>query len=174
MSLSSRRLRMRIYITITNKILPYCKMQYWLLLQFAVKLNKGRWKFIKNKEFIFINIALPLIIGLCIYLLFGSNTYINSLFGISIRFTFGNVLDIFIKSWLCDILWSYSLFNAIWISLFAFKRRTFIASLISFVLVISIESLQYFSVISGTFDILDIFFELTAVGFAVCNIKRRG
>lgn len=115
-----------------------------------------------------------MIIGLCIYLLFGSNTYINSLFGISIKFTFGNVLDIFIKSWFCDILWSYSLFNAIWISLFAFKRRTFIASLISFVLVISIESLQYFSVISGTFDILDIFFELTAVGFAVCNIKRRG
>lgn len=115
-----------------------------------------------------------MIIGLFVYLSFGSNTYINSLFGISIKFTFGNVLDIFIKSWFCDILWSYSLFNAIWISLFAFKRRTFIASLISFVLVISIESLQYFSVISGTFDILDIFFELTAVGFAVCNIKRRG
>lgn len=129
---------------------------------------------IKTIKFLFVNIVLPLFLGLCIYLLFGTNTYINSFLGISVQFTFDNLTDVFIKSWLCDILWSYSLFNAVWLCLFAFKNRVAAASFISFVLVVSSELLQYFSVIPGTYDILDIFFELTAVGFAVWNIKRRG
>lgn len=119
-----------------------------------------------------LNIVCPLFIGLSVYILFYENTYLNLFFHINLHLTLNGFAGAFVKSWLCDILWSYSLLNAIYISMFALKKRLLIACVFSVGLIVSLEMLQYFNFISGTFDILDIFFEITAAFFAVYIIKK--
>ncbi len=88
---------------------------------------------VKNK----LNIILPLVLGLLIYIV--------------------NRPGI-IRNHLCDFLWAYSLANSLnYIGLD--KRQTFIITLLTGVV---FEVLQLLHLIRGTFDILDILAELLA------------
>lgn len=70
------------------------------------------------------------------------------------------------------MLWSYALTYTLFLVLEPFRKRVIFSAIISTVLGISLELLQYRKVISGTFDILDILFEITAVSLAVVIIKK--
>ncbi len=59
-------------------------------------------------------------------------------------------------------------------ALSAFRHPVLAAAIISFCVGIVLELLQLFDFIAGTFDILDIIFELAAVLIAVGIKKRRG
>lgn len=122
---------------------------------------------------IFINIFLPLAVGLCIYLLFYNGTYLNSMFGIELNFKANSFLGIFMKSWACDILWAYSLTYSLYFVLYAFRHRIVYSAILSICIATVFELLQLFGIVSGTFDILDIIFQIAAVLFAARAIKRR-
>lgn len=122
---------------------------------------------------IFINIFLPLAVGLCIYLLFYNGTYLNSIFGIELNFKANSFLGIFMKSWACDILWAYSLTYSLYFVLYAFKNRILFSAILSICIATGFELLQLFGKVNGTFDILDIIFQIAAVLFAARAIKRR-
>lgn len=122
---------------------------------------------------IFINIFLPLAVGLCIYLLFYNGTYLNSIFGIELSFKANSLLGIFMKSWACDILWAYSLTYSLYFVLYAFKNRILFSAILSICIATGFELLQLFGKVNGTFDILDIIFQIAAVISAAGVIKRR-
>lgn len=121
----------------------------------------------------FINIFLPLAVGLCVYLLFRKGTYINSVIGIELDLQLNPFFGVFVRSWFCDILWAYALTNALYSALYAFKRRILISAIVSICIATVFELLQLFGTVSGTFDILDILFQIAAVLSAVAVIKRR-
>lgn len=127
----------------------------------------------KNLMTFFFNIFLPLAVGLCIYLLFYNGTYLNSIFGIELNLKANSFLGIFMKSWACDILWAYSLTYSLYLALYAFKRKIAISSILSICIVTVFELLQLFGKVNGTFDILDIIFQIAAVISAAGVIKRR-
>lgn len=106
-------------------------------------------------------------------MLFYNGTYLNSLFGIELNFKANSFLGIFIKSWACDILWAYSLTYSLYFVLYAFKNRILISAILSICIATGFELLQLFETVSGTFDILDITFQIAAVLFAARVIKRR-
>lgn len=122
---------------------------------------------------IFINIFFPLAVGLCIYLLFYNGTYLNSIFGIELNFKANSFLGIFMKSWACDILWAYSLTYSLYFVLYAFKNRILFSAILSICIATGFELLQLFGKVNGTFDILDIIFQIAAVISAAGVIKRR-
>lgn len=121
----------------------------------------------------FFNIFLPLAVGLCIYLFFRKGTYINLVSGIEFNFALKSGLGVFVKSWLCDILWAYALTNALYLAFCAFKHRIMITAIISICVGTVFELLQLLPSVVGTFDILDILFQIAAVLLAVALIKRR-
>lgn len=125
-----------------------------------------------------LNIFIPLAIGLCIYLFFHNTTiiniFVNTFFVIKpLNCNGQNFFIYFLKCWACDILWAYSLFFALFYILKPFKSRIMFAAMLSIFLSIFVEILQYIQIINGTFDILDITFEITVIIFAVIILKRR-
>lgn len=122
---------------------------------------------------VFANIFLPLAVGLCIYLLFYNGTYINSILGIEFGFELNSAFGVFIKSWLCDILWAYALTNSLYFVLGGFKHKIFVSAIVSICFATTFELLQLFGKVKGTFDILDIAFQIVAVILAAVLIKRR-
>lgn len=121
----------------------------------------------------FINIFLPLAVGLCVYLFFRKSTYINRVFGFEPNLQINSCLGLFVKCWLCDILWAYALTHALHFALYAFKHKILISAILSICVAVSFELLQLFGRVSGTFDILDILFQIAAVLLAAALIKRR-
>lgn len=121
----------------------------------------------------FINIFLPLAVGLCVYLFFYQGTYINSILGIEFGLKLKSVFGVFVKSWLCDILWAYALTHSLYLALHVFKHRILISAIISICFSAAFELLQLFGKVKGTFDILDILFQIAAVCIAAAFIKRR-
>ena len=131
----------------------------------------------RKNLFLFANILIPLLVGLVIYLLCYKNTYINTtfenVFGFSLPyFYFNNIFHRFITCWACDILWAYSLTFSLYFCFKHFDKSFFITSFISIIFAVFFEYLQLTSVINGTFDILDIVWELSAIIFAVIILKR--
>ncbi len=140
----------------------------------------------KNKKIkiYLINIIIPLIIGLLIYLLLRENTYLsgyirkydkfNIIIALRNIMTFpDNIFIYYIKYNFIDSLWSYSLVWSVFISL---KRKTklslLITCLFSVVFGITIEIFQFLQIIKGTFDFIDIASYLFAIVFAFLFIKR--
>ena len=135
---------------------------------------------LKNKNlFIFLNVAIPLFIGLLIYLLCYQNTYINSFFQTILdcqlpRFYSSSYFYKFLTGWACDILWAYSLTFALLFCFNDFKRNLIISLILSASLSFLIEILQLLNVINGTFDIFDIILEFTANFVAVIIFSKKG
>ena len=130
----------------------------------------------KKIAFYLLNICIPLVIGLGIYLFCYKTTYINTAFENAFGFPlpyiyFDNAFHRFITSWACDMLWAYSLTFALYLCFRVFKKPLIITSVTSSLFAIIIELLQINGVINGTFDILDIISELVAIYLAVIMIK---
>ena len=126
---------------------------------------------------IFTNITIPLLIGLVIYLFCYRGTYINTtvqnIFDISLPYFYhDNVFHYFLTCWACDVLWAYSLTFSLYSCFQYFYNSTLISGVISGAFALIIEFLQLFDFISGTFDILDILLEFSAIIVAVIIIKK--
>lgn len=131
----------------------------------------------KKIAFYLLNVGIPLIVGLGIYLFCYRTTYINSVFtevfGFSLPYIyFDNAFHRFITCWACDMLWAYSLTFALYLCFQVFKHPLIITSVTSSVFAIIIELLQINNIINGTFDILDIITELLAISLAIIIMKH--
>ncbi len=126
----------------------------------------------KKKLFFSLNILIPLFLGLLAYLTIKNSTYINSFLAIEGHAP-ANPFLIFVSNWGCDILWSYSLTFAVYLSVYSFRKRLGLTVIISGMLGITLEFLQYTGIVHGTFDPLDICFEIMAVIIAAIVIIRR-
>ena len=130
--------------------------------------------YMKTKNyFIYIcllNCILALITGMLIYSLFGKGTYIDSIIKLP-DINIPHVLSELLRFYLADALWAYALTFSL--SLFI---NEFFAGILSSVLGVSWELCQMLSIVSGTFDIIDILMYLSASALAVLIIhlfKRR-
>ena len=127
-----------------------------------------------------LSVILPLIIGLGIYIIVDNNSYLYKLFGAALyRFSFMNDLHafaennsvfIFLRCYICDFCWAFSLEGCVFLIFRNERRGLLISAVISIVFSVFIETLQYFNIIIGTFDFVDIIFEIIAVLLAVTNI----
>ena len=130
----------------------------------------------KKFAFFLLNIGIPLVLGLGIYLFCYRTTYINTtfteVFGFSMPYIyFDNALHRFITSWACDMLWAYALTFALYLCFKVFNKPLIITTVCSSLFAVAIELLQINGTISGTFDILDIITELVVIFLAIIIIK---
>ena len=127
----------------------------------------------KNKHIIIqlLNIFLPLIFGFCIYLfLYGQIPlflFFQKHFGIIPFYKTNNFLLEFSRNYICDAFWTYSMF----FSLSFFVKSVKFVSVVCMGTGMLLEVLQGVHLISGTFDFLDVFFELIAV-FTALSINK--
>lgn len=131
----------------------------------------------KKKLFYFFNISVPLILGTLIYIFFKNGTYINSLVFTVFKADIpqpavAEPLRRFLVCWASDMLWAYSLMFSLELSLKSFRRPALSALIISLFFSALTEALQYFRIIGGTFDLLDIISEFASVFTAYSIIKR--
>lgn len=122
-----------------------------------------------------------LFIGLLIYLFLRKGTYIHSFLPENIELKLADIYLRTYKSFFCDLLRFY-IVDFMWGAGLAFALCSVLhkidfahiiyCSVFSFILGILYETLQYFSVLSGTFDLMDIC--MYAVAASLCstiNIK---
>ena len=82
------------------------------------------------------------------------------------------MLGAFISNFLSDILWAYSLTFTVFIILGISEKNILPTFIICGIFEISIELAQKTGLITGTFDILDIAFELAISAIALVVIKK--
>ena len=123
-----------------------------------------------SKLEILINCILPIILGVFIYLCFRPNTlnvfyWINSVgltgtvtFLRSNLFFYQNLLPSWIVNSLPDGLWAYSFIYAINLVWKEKQYEYWFWILISCIIIILPEILQYYKVVHGTFDVQDLIF----------------
>lgn len=130
----------------------------------------------KYQVFFILNISIPLLLGLVIYFFLKPDTYvikwIFSFFNFNFTYSIShnNLIVKFIYCYLCDILWAYALTFAVYYFSDFFTHKYFIAMLITIVFCVLIEFLQFFDIITGAFDVLDILFEIIANVLALMYI----
>ncbi len=130
----------------------------------------------KHRIILLLNIIIPLIFGLVIYLLLKPNTYISeliySLFNIRFDYYISNkgIIRIFIYNYLCDILWAYALTFTVYYFVNSFTHKYLLTLFITNMFCVLIELLQYFGIVSGTFDIFDILLECVSSALALMYI----
>lgn len=133
----------------------------------------------REKKQYFLNVVAALLIGLCVYIIFRPDTYISVLFSKRIDFTWlqnslpkiPSLLTQFARNYLCDILWAYALFNAFFL---IYKEEQAMGVFgICAVFEIVVEVLQLFDIIQGTFDVVDIVFEIVATLTSALYIKNK-
>lgn len=122
-----------------------------------------------------------LLLGFFIYLFMRSNTYIHeimpetvNLFLREIRFGRADTfLNKIIKYYFADFLWGLSFAFALCaVSVEFCEKNIFKCSLYAFLIGILFELAQYFSIINGTFDFVDIcMYAAASVSCAAVNIK---
>lgn len=116
----------------------------------------------------FLFIFLPLVLGLLIYLVSDDDSIIKAAFVRSIGKTAFGVTGNYIinttafrilRNYGCDFCWAFSLESCL-AAIYGKSQRNAYASLITSLAFISlIEVSQYFEIINGTFDIVDIIVE---------------
>lgn len=114
----------------------------------------------KTSLFYAVNITVPMIFGFLIYIFSQGETNISLFFEkiFKIQLSFFNTPTT-IRNHLCDACWAYSLF----FSLHIFLKNKIYACTLSVFWGLTFELLQKFDIINGTFDCIDIIFELIAV-----------
>ena len=128
-----------------------------------------------HKKEMFLSLV-SLILGLLIYIFFRKGTYIHTLlkiehpFGLSDLIFFGSD---FIKYYLPDFLWAFSLTNALITVSDKTKKEVFIIGFAVILLSALWEILQLLKIVSGTFDFVDCFIYLFAVVTAVALTTER-
>lgn len=115
-----------------------------------------------------LNLIIPLICGLFIYLTKAEHSYVASFLS-AIRSLLPTIrYPYIIRNFACDFLWSYSLFFCLRLTLgdsLKGKHNLTVITVTSVVAII-LESLQLTNAVPGTFDPLDIVTELLAVAVA--------
>jgi len=122
------------------------------------------------------NVVLPLLIGAVIYYLFFPNVLfvirIDSILGFGFHLPISSVKNNFIllvtRCFMLDMLWAYAF---TWLSYLILEKYK-VAITISAIFCILIEVIQIFSFVPGTFDVLDIIFEIVAVLLAAILIGK--
>ncbi len=132
--------------------------------------NKGKSKL---KEFTVYAafIVIPILLGTYIYIALAPDTYPHILFerlfpgiDLTIQRTEENYhLTGFLRNYLCDFLWAFSLESCIMLIFNGCKRQLLISVIISSLFSVIIEVLQKFELIFGVFDIIDLACEIIAV-----------
>lgn len=127
-------------------------------------------KKLKKSTLHLLNIFLPLFTGFCIYLFsYGKIPFFEffqRLFGI-VPLAAKSNLFLFARNYLCDAFWTYSMY----FSLRCFSKNNFSLTSICIGTGLLLEILQKIHFISGTFDYLDILFELIAV-FTALSVNK--
>lgn len=127
------------------------------------------------------NIAIPIIGGVFIYIIARPDTYISQwiyrLLGVSLsseklRVAMPSLFWIFICNYAADILWAYSLTFAVCIVLSDSLKNYLPIFIICIVFEIIMELSQLLDALPGTFDLWDIALEICATVIASLNIKH--
>lgn len=130
----------------------------------------------KDKIKYLLLIIIPLFAGYIIYIFLRGDTIISrfteNLIGIKFAHTAksGFLLSL-IKNWGCDFLWAFSFTSALLYFLRHGNRRFFTASAICIICGTVLELMQKCNILSGTFDVGDIFAEAAAAVIAAITIK---
>ena len=122
----------------------------------------------KRNGLLAVNIIIPLICGLFIYLTKEESTYLSRFLHV-----FRSLLPVIrypqiISNYACDFLWTYSLFFCLRLTLgdkLKGEHNLTVITLTSVVAII-LETMQLIKSVPGTFDLLDILVELVAVTIA--------
>lgn len=129
--------------------------------------------------FWFLNITVPLLIGLFLYVVFRPDTIIsNAIYGLlqltkpDIRANSSLLSEVifFLRCYSCDMLWAYSLTFACSAIIGTSARQLAVTGIICFSFEILIELLQNYGVLTGVFDFLDIILEIISTLLAVLII----
>lgn len=128
-----------------------------------------------HKKEVFLSVF-SLILGLLIYIFFRKGTYIhtflklNDVFNLADSSFFGSD---FIKYFLPDFLWAFSLSNAFIAISNKTKKEVIVIGFVVIILAVLWEVLQLFEIVSGTFDWIDCFIYFFAVIAAVAMATER-
>ncbi len=132
----------------------------------------------KRNSLFAVNVIIPLVCGLLIYLTKVEKTYISDFLA-----DFRSVLPTIrysqiIENFACDFLWTYSLFFCLRLTLGDKLKGEYNLTVIAVtgVVAIILETIQLIRTVPGTFDPLDILVELIAIAVAflvVTIIERR-
>lgn len=117
---------------------------------------------------VFLNVAVPLLLGLAVYVFFIPSAHISQLvYGLMGKIVAVNDVDLrdsFLTCYLADFLWAEALFALVALFLVE-KTRDFIKVFLTCILFeVVIETLQLTPLIDGTFDLFDMLVE----GLANC------
>lgn len=127
------------------------------------------------RRYFILNIIVPLVVGALIYyILFPDIIFvktIDELIGVSFHISvkIGNVVIRYLRYYLLDLLWAYSLMSLVSM-MFKDSKAVYV---ISFVFIIAMEMIQKVPGIPGTFDVIDIVIEMIAGLIAIRINKRR-
>ncbi len=128
---------------------------------------------LKKNIFLILNIIIPLLAGLGIYVFMKDTTYINDFLGLSFNYVPKTFIGTFIVNWFCDFLWSYAFVFTLYLVLEPFSKRIIISPVITVIVGTALELMQKSGTLTGTFDWWDIAVELVAVLVAVAVLKIR-
>lgn len=123
--------------------------------------NKKR---ITAKLFIYLsNIALPLLLGLVIYILYKPQAlivkWINALFSFeAVKGIYSNLnpIQLLLRNYFCDMCWSYAFTFSVATVIGYSKSGLICAVIINAVLSVFIETVQFIGIADGTADIADV------------------
>ena len=127
---------------------------------------------IKNIKLCILNVILPLLAGFIYYYLFCPDVIlikkIDSILKVKyhIQIANTNFMVRFARFYLLDALWAYALTHCLFIVLGNTLTALKESFVISVVMSVTMELLQLFNMVVGTFDICDIFVEIAAVFIA--------
>jgi len=128
-----------------------------------------------KRNFIFLNVIIPLFLGIIIYYTFFPEAifvgYIDKLLPVSyhIPVNLENVAVRLLRFYLLDFLWAYALMSLI-VCWLGFDIRIMV---VIFLFIIIMELLQLVPFVQGTFDICDIFVEMFASILVILISRRR-
>lgn len=127
-----------------------------------------------KKIIYFFNAFAPLAVGLIIYLKMKQSSYISQFvlqYIEVIEYVPKTILGVTARNWGCDFFWAYSLNSVLFYFLRPFKHKAFIAFGLTALLGVILELLQLYGALSGTFDVLDMIFEI--IGAVISGIVSK-
>ena len=133
-------------------------------------------KLLARYLFYSLNIILPLFFGLFLYLNLRADSYVSVLLNIFIPFpvlsfsVFPEWFVSFLRNYVSDVLWAYSLGCAISLVLGYSRKKILYVILLCSGFVSILEILQKTGIFHGTFDFFDILLEICAVCMALIII----
>ena len=128
---------------------------------------------------IVIFIIIPLILGAIFYYIYCPDVYfvqfIDQIIKKPIHLRNNNYLVVFMRNHGLDLIWSFSLTLSFFLISLEYKYNYLLYILIPLLIGLCLEFLQRYNIISGTYDTLDIIFELCGVvlAFIIIRLKMR-